>query len=78
MLAAALVGALDGSMFTSFLFLAVSETDLPCDMGLHFSERELVVNLLFISHTLARFLGYLAAYLYFICIDPQFIKSIHI
>ncbi len=78
MLAAALVGALDGSMFTSFLFLAVSKTDLPCDMCLHFRERELVVNLLLIFRTLAKFSGFLAAYFYFECTDPQFIKSIRI
>ncbi len=78
MLAAALVGALDGSMFTSFLFLAIAKTDLPCDMCLHFRERELVVNLLLICRTLAKFLGYLAAYRYFLSTNPLSIQSIHL
>ena len=43
------VGALDGSMFTSFLFNAFATTDLPCNIPLHFREIELCVNMMLIS-----------------------------
>ena len=52
-----IVGALDGSMFTSFLFNAITETDLPCCMGMHFREMELVVNLLLIAQNTGKFFG---------------------
>ena len=48
-IACALVGALDGSMFTSFFFNAIAKTDLPCNIPLHFREIEITVNLLLIS-----------------------------
>ena len=56
-IAAWIIGAIDGSMFTSFFFLAIAKTDLPCDMNLHFRERELVVMLLLMSNSLANFIA---------------------
>jgi len=73
-LASILVGALDGSLFTSFLFLGITNTDLPCDMNLHFRERSLVVNLLLSSQRLGRFVGFVAAYFYFLYTDPALVS----
>ena len=63
-IASALLGALDGSCFTSFLFLAVTKTDLPCDMKLNFRERELVVNFLLCSQNLGKFFGLLTSHFF--------------
>ena len=59
------IGAVDGSVFTSFIFLAVAKTDLPCDMGLHFRERELVVNLLLGAMFVGRFFALIASFIFF-------------
>ena len=43
------VGVHAGTSYTNFLFLAVTKTNLDCDMQLNYYERELVVNLLLIA-----------------------------
>lgn len=74
-LLAGLIGSIDGSVFTSFLFLAITKTDLPCDMQLYFRERELVVNLLLMSKTLTRCAAYFAGYLLLSYLDPQLLYN---
>ena len=64
--ASLLIGAIDGSIFTSFMFLAVAKTDLPCDMKLHFRERELVVNLLLGAVYVGRFFAFIASFAFFV------------
>ena len=49
------VGALAGTEFVTFLFLAVAKTNLEHDMHLNFYERELVVNLLLMAYDLGTF-----------------------
>ena len=69
-LASCAIGAADGTMFAAFLFHAVSKTDVPGSINLHFIERELVVNFLMISLNLGRFFGMLATHLYFLETNP--------
>lgn len=38
-----------GTAYSNFLYLANTRTNLECDFNLHFTERELTVNLLFLS-----------------------------
>ena len=51
------VGGLYGTDYTNFLYLANAKLELDCDMGLHYYERELTVNMLL----LASDIGYLIA-----------------
>ena len=69
--AACAIGALDGSMFSAFLFHAVTTTDLPSSMRLHFQERELVVNLLMISQSMGKFFGLVFSHMFFAYNDPN-------
>jgi hypothetical protein len=56
------VGAMEGTSYTNFLFLAVTSTTLSCDMKLNYSERELVVNMLLLAQDLG---GFFATFLCF-------------
>ena len=41
-----------GTAYSNFLYLANARTKLDCDFGLHYTERELTVNLLLIANDL--------------------------
>ena len=53
------IGGLLGSSYLNFLYLANANFDehLNVDMGLHFYERELTVNLLLIASDMAKLLA---------------------
>ena len=59
------VGALQGCFYTSFIFLALAKTDLPCDLNLHFLERELVLNLMLMAQVLGKAILHVAVHLVF-------------
>jgi hypothetical protein len=44
-----------GTAYSNFLYLANTRTALDCDFNLHFTERELTVNLLLFSNDLGIF-----------------------
>jgi hypothetical protein len=44
-----------GTAYSNFLYLANTRTNLDCDFNLHYTERELTVNLLLISNDLGVF-----------------------
>jgi len=44
-----------GTAYSNFLYLANTRTNLDCDFQLHYTERELTVNLLMISNDLGVF-----------------------
>ncbi len=73
--AALVIGAIDGSVFTSFIFLAVAKTDLPCDMNLHFRERELVVNLLLGAMFVGRFFALITSFVFFLYFEESLLYS---
>ena len=41
-----------GTAYSNFFYLANSRTNLDCDFHLHYTERELAVNLLFLANDL--------------------------
>jgi hypothetical protein len=41
-----------GTAYSNFFYLANSRTNLDCDFQLHYTERELTVNLLMIANDL--------------------------
>mmetsp|Transcript_42947 Transcript_42947/g.30941 ORF Transcript_42947/g.30941 Transcript_42947/m.30941 type:complete len:102 (-) Transcript_42947:113-418(-) len=43
------VGAQGGTSYLNFLFMANTKTNLSCDLRLHYTERELTVNLILVS-----------------------------
>jgi len=76
LIAAAAIGALDGSMFAAFLFHAVTTSDGEESMGaLVLRERELVVNFLMIAVNMGKFWGMLTAYLYFNSTSPAYLYN---
>ena len=44
-----------GTAYSNFFYLANTRTELECDFHLHYTERELTVNLLFFSLDLGNF-----------------------
>lgn len=44
-----------GTAYSNFFYLANTRTNLDCDFNLHYTERELTVNLLLISNDLGIF-----------------------
>ena len=44
-----------GTAYSNFFYLANTRTNLPCDFGLHYRERELTVNLLLFASDLGPF-----------------------
>lgn len=46
---------MSGTVYSNFFYLANTRTALKTDFKLHFTERELMVNLLFISQDLGLF-----------------------
>lgn len=46
------VGFQGGTAYSNFFYLANARTNLPCDFNLHYTERELTVNLLLLSNDL--------------------------
>jgi len=44
-----------GTAYSNFFYLANTRTNLDCDFNLHYTERELTVNLLFFSQDLGVF-----------------------
>lgn len=44
-----------GTAYSNFFYLANTRTNLPCDFGLHYTERELTVNLLLFANDLGIF-----------------------
>ena len=58
-----------GTAYSNFLYLANTRTNLECDFNLHFTERELTVNLIFLANDLGIFfagvIGFLIQAQYF-------------
>lgn len=46
-----------GTAYSNFFYLANSRTNLDCDFHLHYTERELAVNLLFLANDMGIFLA---------------------
>lgn len=46
------VGVQGGMAYSNFFYLANTRTNLPCDFNLHYTERELCVNLLLLANDL--------------------------
>ena len=46
------VGVQGGTAYTNFFYLANTRTNLKCDFNLHYTERELTVNLLLFANDL--------------------------
>mmetsp|Transcript_41045 Transcript_41045/g.39550 ORF Transcript_41045/g.39550 Transcript_41045/m.39550 type:complete len:195 (+) Transcript_41045:319-903(+) len=63
------VGMQGGTAYTNFFYLANTKTTLECDFNLHYTERELTVNLLLFSNDIGIFfasiIGFLVQAYYF-------------
>lgn len=49
------VGVQGGTAYTNFFYLANTRTNLACDFNLHYTERELTVNMLLFANDLGIF-----------------------
>jgi hypothetical protein len=52
-----------GTAYSNFLYLANTRTKLSCDFNLHFTQRELTVNLLLFANDLGMFVASVIGFL---------------
>lgn len=52
-----------GTAYTNFFYLANTRTNLPCDFNLHYTERELTVNMLLFANDLGIFFAGIIGFL---------------
>jgi hypothetical protein len=57
------VGVQGGTAYTNFFYLANTRTNLHCDFNLHYTERELTVNMLLFSNDLGIFFSGIIGFL---------------
>jgi hypothetical protein len=52
-----------GTAYTNFFYLANTRTNLECDFNLHYTERELTVNMLLFANDLGIFFAGIIGFL---------------
>jgi hypothetical protein len=57
------VGVMGGTVYTNFFYLANTRTKLKSDFKLHYTERELTVNMLMISNDLGLFFAGISSFI---------------